>query len=248
MKVLAVIPARYASTRFPAKLLANKTGKYLIQHVYQQVCLAKRLDRVLIAADDQRIGDACDSFGANWQMTRTDHQSGTDRIAEVASKIKADIIVNVQGDEPEIDPTHIDLLIELMQNDPDASMATLAAPIDATTNEGKADLVNPNVVKLVMGLDKRALYFSRSCIPFNRDKSETKGLYRRHLGIYAYRYDALLKLSTLPQTILEKTEKLEQLRALENGMKILVGDVDHPAVGIDTPEQYEEFVNRYQNK
>ena len=239
MPVIAVIPARYDSSRFPGKPLAQATGKYLIQHVWEQVRRAARIDQVLVATDDERIRRACGEFGAQAVMTRRDHQSGTDRIAEVAAGIAADIVVNVQGDEPEIDPAVIDKAVELLRRDQQADLSTLCAPFGADEA-----IDNPNVVKVVTGLNGRALYFSRWPIPFNRDGQSAKTLYRKHLGLYAYRREALLRFARLPASPLEKTEKLEQLRALENGMTIVVGEVSHPAVGIDTPEQYAEFVKR----
>ena len=240
MGIIAIIPARFASTRFPGKLLANKTGKYLIQHVYEQVCRARNVESVLIATDDPRIACACDEFDAPRQMTRSDHQSGTDRIAEVAATLQADIIVNVQGDEPEIAPENIDRVIELLQNDPYADMATLAAKF----NRGE-DLHDPNIVKVVVNQKGHALYFSRHAIPYHRDSANTD-IYRKHIGIYAYRREMLLRLAQTSPTPLEQAEKLEQLRALENNMVIAVADVEHHAVGIDTPQQYEEFVIRMQ--
>ena len=220
----------------------DRTGKPLIQHVYEQVCQAELIDKVLVATDDQRIGVACDAFGASWQMTREDHCSGTDRIAEVAQGMDADIIINVQGDEPEIDPAQIDLTVKLLRDDNSCDMSTLAAPL-----ANQKDRENPNIVKVVRDLRGRALYFSRSLIPYQRtDGNEVGGaVYLRHLGIYGYRQDILLRLSELEPTPLEKCERLEQLRALENGISIGVGIVEHPAEGIDTPEQYEAFVARY---
>ena len=237
MKVIAVIPARYASTRLPGKPLAKKTGKYLIQHVFEQVRQANLIDGILIATDDSRISSACKEFGAISQMTSPDHPSGTDRIAEVACDLDADIIVNIQADEPQIDPKHIDLLVELLQTDSQADMATLAAPF------GPQDrLDNPNIVKVVIDCQGRALYFSRSCIPYE-PKPDHPGLsHHKHIGIYAYRKQALLTLSRLKPSPLERIEKLEQLRALENGLTIAVALVEHHAVGIDTPQQYEDFV------
>ncbi len=245
MNVVAVIPARYASSRFPGKLLAKETGKYLIEHVYEQVCQAGLVDRVLIATDDRRIGQASDEFGAPWRMTRTDHISGTDRIAEVAGSLEADIIVNVQGDEPEIEPESIDQMIELLRGDDRADMATLAAPFPPGEDE---DVNNPNVVKVVVDRNGHALYFSRWPIPYQRDEKDNKPLYRKHLGVYAYRREVLARLSKLEPTPLEKAEKLEQLRALENGIVIAVGQVDRSAEGIDTSEQYSKFVKRYKSR
>ncbi len=254
MRIVSVIPARYGSTRFPGKLLAKKTGKYLIQHVYEQVKQAKMVNSVLIATDDCRIGDACDEFGCPWKMTRNDHISGTDRIAEVAHDLDADIIINVQGDEPDIDPKNIDILARLLTSDNKADMATLSATIKTTGPANNCQeilanpdcqLNNPNVVKLITDINNHAIYFSRWPIPFNRDGGATSVVYRKHIGIYAYRKEALLKLSILSPTPLELSEKLEQLRAIENGMTIAVGNVEHLAVGIDTPQQYEDFVNSY---
>jgi len=242
VSVIAVIPARYGSSRFPGKLLARETGKFLIQHVYERVCLSKSLNRVLIATDDERIGRACDGFSAEWRMTRLEHPSGTDRIAEAAGNLETDILVNVQGDEPEIEPENIDVLVELLRRDTCAEMATLCSPIREAE-----EVDNPNVVKVVCSQAGRALYFSRYPIPYYRgDGGVSQPIRRKHLGIYAYRKESLLKLSRLSPTPLELAEKLEQLRALENGMTIAVGEVEHPAVGIDTPEQYAEFVKRYQ--
>jgi 3-deoxy-manno-octulosonate cytidylyltransferase (CMP-KDO synthetase) len=241
MKVIACIPARYSSTRFPGKVLAKETGKYLIQHTYEKACMANLPEMVLIAADDQKVFDAVISFGAQCVMTSPKHQSGTDRIAEAVKDIDAEIIVNVQGDEPEIDPANIDYLAQLLIDNPDAQMATLVTPI--TTLEQVTD---PNVVKVVLDNTGRAIYFSRSPIPYDREnpvKPKTDH-YLRHIGIYAYRMDFLQKYTTLKQTPLEKTEKLEQLRVIENGFAIMVGIVKQVADGIDTPEQYAEFVKR----
>lgn len=245
VKVIACIPARYGSTRFGAKVLAKDTGKYLIQHTYEQACKAKLLEKVIIATDDERIVAACDSFGGECVMTSAEHQSGTDRIAEAVADIDADIVINVQGDEPEIDPKNIDYVAELLLNHADYPMATLAAEFQ--TPEQVAD---PNIVKVVLGCDGGAIYFSRSPIPYDRESGGIgpKELYLRHLGIYAYRKDFLLKIPAMAQTPLEKTEKLEQLRVLENGYGIVVGKVEHRCDGIDTPQQYAEFVKRCKKK
>ncbi|MCJ7692065.1 MAG: 3-deoxy-manno-octulosonate cytidylyltransferase [Sedimentisphaerales bacterium] len=245
MKVLACIPARYDSTRFPAKVLAKDTGKFLIQHTYERACLAKIPEKVIIAADDKKIADAAASFGAQCIMTSTSHKSGTDRIAQAVADIDTEIIINIQADEPEIDPQNIDALAKLLIDNPDCPMATLAA--DFQTPQQIAD---PNIVKVITNCSGRAIYFSRSPIPYDR---ETAGLgniklYLRHIGIYAYRKDFLLKITSLPQTQLEKTEKLEQLRAIENGFEILVAKVEHSCDGIDTPQQYADFVARYSDK
>lgn len=240
MDVAAVLPARYASSRFPGKLLARETGKYLIQHVYEQVCRARSIQSVIVATDDDRIGKACDEFGAPWVMTRSDHPSGTDRIAEASSSIRADVIVNVQGDEPEIEPANLDILTGLLKKHASADMATLAAPFAP-----QEEVANPNVVKVVMSKWGQALYFSRSVVPFHRDKDSEEPAYFKHLGVYAYRREMLMQFAQLKPTPLEQAEKLEQLRALEYGYAIALGIVEHVAAGIDTAEQYEAFVKRY---
>ena len=239
MAATVVIPARYGSTRFPAKILASETGKPLVQHVVERARLASRVREVLVATDDQRIVDALRPFETRCVMTSPDHQSGTDRIAEVARGLADEIVVNVQGDEPEIEPETIDALIARLESSDD-DMATAATPFPA-----QADVADPNLVKVVAGLDGRAIYFSRSVIPFWRDR--TSGLppaYYLHLGIYAYRREFLLQFSSWPPTPLERTEKLEQLRALEHGRSIYVLTVARATHGIDTAEQYEAFVKR----
>ena len=242
MKIVVCIPARYASTRFPAKILANDTGKYLIEHTYEQACKAHLAERVIIAADDRRIVEAARSFGAECVLTSPEHNSGTDRIAEAVAELDVDMVINVQGDEPEIDPNHINALGELLVDNPDYSMATLSSGFRSAEQ-----VADPNVVKVVTDTQGRALYFSRHPIPYDREAGGLgpTDLYQRHIGIYAYRKDFLLKITALPQTPLEKLEKLEQLRALENGYGILVGRVEHIAEGIDTPEQYAAFVARH---
>jgi 3-deoxy-manno-octulosonate cytidylyltransferase (CMP-KDO synthetase) len=244
VKIIACIPARYGSTRFPAKVLAKDTGKFLIQHTWERACLAKLPEKVIIAADDKRIADAAKSFGAECIMTSEDCASGTDRVAEAVADIDADIIVNLQADEPEIDPKHIDFVARLLVDHQHAPMATLAADF-----QNPEQIADPNIVKVITDEAGRAIYFSRAPIPYDREGcgiGET-GQYLRHLGIYAYRKDFLLKITALPQTRLEKIEKLEQLRAIENGFEILVGKVGHTHDGIDTPEQYAAFVKRYKN-
>ncbi len=241
MKAAIIIPARYASSRLPGKPLLRATGKYLIQHCYEQALLAECADRVIVATDDERIADAVRSFGAEVAMTRGDHVSGTDRIAEVAESLDAEIIVNLQGDEPQFDPAGLDLLVALIAES-DAPMATLAVPIrDEATHR------NPNIVKVVCAGDGRALYFSRSPIPMVRDGSPdfTGDLFLQHLGVYAYRRDTLLSLARTPAHPLELAEKLEQLRALANGIAIRVGIVPVGHRGIDTPEDYAEFVKSF---
>lgn len=242
MHVVAVIPARYASSRFPGKLLANDTGRSMLEHVYRQVTRCKRVDEVMIATDDDRIYTECQRFGAKVVMTRQDHTCGTDRIAEALMGYDVDLVINVQGDEPEILPTSIDKLVEIMVDDAGAQMGTLAACF----GEGD-DIDNRNVVKVVQSVSGRALYFSRSVVPFHRidgDAPETP-IYYRHIGLYAYRKAVLMALSKLAPTPLEQAERLEQLRALENDISIAIGLIDHGAEGIDTREQYKTFVERY---
>jgi 3-deoxy-manno-octulosonate cytidylyltransferase (CMP-KDO synthetase) len=245
VKVIGCIPARYGSTRFAAKVLAKDTGKYLIQHTYERALQAGLLEQIIIATDDQRVVQACKSFGAECVLTSAEHQSGTDRIAEAVADIDVDIVVNLQGDEPEIDPDNIDYVARLLVDSPDYPMSTLAA--EFSRPEQVAD---PNIVKVVLDRSGRAIYFSRAPIPYDREEAGIGELnqYLRHLGIYAYRKEFLLKYTTLPQTPLEKIEKLEQLRALENGYSILVGKVQHICDGIDTPEQYAAFVRRVKQR
>jgi 3-deoxy-manno-octulosonate cytidylyltransferase (CMP-KDO synthetase) len=236
-----VIPARYGSTRFPAKILASETGKPLVQHVVDRAKRALRVREVIVATDDQRIVDALRPFETRCVMTSPAHQSGTDRIAEVARGLGDDIIVNVQGDEPEIEPEIIDALVERLESTTD-DMATAATAF----REGM-DVADPNLVKVVSGIDGRAIYFSRSPVPFWRDRTGGPApTYYLHLGIYAYRREFLLQFSSWPPTFLESTEKLEQLRALEHGRSIYVLTVDRATHGIDTAEQYADFVRRSQ--
>jgi 3-deoxy-manno-octulosonate cytidylyltransferase (CMP-KDO synthetase) len=292
VKVVAVIPARYGSTRFAGKVLAKDTGKFLVQHTYERACAAKLPEKVIIAADDQRVVDAAESFGAECILTSPDCASGTDRIAEAVRKLSAgrytlnanDIVVNLQADEPEIDPANIDKVARLLIDNPDCPMATLAANF-----QNRQQVKDPNIVKVVIsscGKERvdscsplsrgqvypcesrgrndnthdaihntqyeigRAIYFSRAPIPYDREKASIGKTeqYLRHIGIYAYRKEFLLRITALPQTPLEKIEKLEQLRAVENGFPILVGKVKHTCDGIDTLEQYAEFVKRYKRK
>lgn len=245
MKILACIPARYGSTRLAGKVLAKDTGKFLIQHTYERACLAKLPEKVIIAADDERIAAAADTFGAECILTSAEHKSGTDRIAEAVKDMDVEIVINLQADEPEIDPQSIDYLAELLVKNPDYQMATLAA--DFQTAEQIAD---PNIVKVIIDSNGRAIYFSRAPIPYDREESGVGKVqqYLRHIGIYAYRREFLLKITALPQTKLEKIEKLEQLRAIEHSFPILVGKVQHVCDGIDTPQQYAEFVKRYNER
>jgi 3-deoxy-manno-octulosonate cytidylyltransferase (CMP-KDO synthetase) len=245
VNIVAVIPARFSSTRFAGKVLAKDTGKFLIQHTYERACAAKLPEKVIIAADDEKVVAAAKTFGAECILTSVEHQSGTDRIAEAVADMDVEIAVNLQADEPEIDPDNIDHLAQLLIDSPDCPMATLAA--DFQNAEQVAD---PNIVKAITDCNHRAIYFSRAPIPYDREKSGIGDVqqYLRHIGIYAYRKKFLLEITALPQTPLEKVEKLEQLRAIENGYSILVGKVEHTCDGIDTPEQYAEFVERYEKK
>ncbi len=242
MKIVVVLPARFSSTRFAAKVLAKDTGKFLIQHTYEQACLAKLPEKVIIAADDEKVVAAAETFGAECILTSVEHKSGTDRIAEAVADMDVDIVVNLQADEPEIEPDNIDYLARLLIDNPDYPMATLSAEF-----QNAEQVADPNIVKVITDCNNSAIYFSRFPIPYDREKSGVGNVqqYLRHLGIYAYRKEFLLKITLLPQTPLEKIEKLEQLRAIENGYKILVGKVKHTCDGIDTPEQYAEFVARY---
>ncbi len=243
MRVAIVIPARFASSRLPGKPLLRETGKYLIQHVYERACEAKCASDVIVATDDDRIFSAVRDFGGRPVMTREDHASGTDRVAEVAAHLAADVIVNLQGDEPLLEPDTIDLLAELMR-DGTSDMATLAVPIaDAETYR------SPNVVKVVCDDHGRALYFSRSPIPMVRDGEPDFAVrparFLQHLGIYAYRRNFLLQIASTPPHALEQSEKLEQLRVLGTGGVIRVGQVAHAHRGVDTPADYADFVRAY---
>ena len=237
MKVIAIIPARYASTRFPAKPLAMLGGKPIVQRVYEAV--AEAVERVVVATDDERIYDAVASFGGEVVMTSTEHQSGTDRCAEAYEKLgsKADIVINVQGDEPFIEPEQIENLIKCFDNNA-IDIATLVKPFSA--KDSIEALENPNSPKVVLNGANEAIYFSRSVIPYLRGVERSEWLkhhtFYKHIGIYAFRADVLCKVARLPQTPLEKAEKLEQLRWLESGYKIGVGVTDIETIGIDTPE------------
>jgi len=229
-QVTVIIPARWASTRFPGKPLVKLRGKPLVQHVWERAGRAKLVDRLIVATDDMRIAEAAFAFGAEVALTSSKHPTGTDRLAEVASKLKsAPIILNVQGDEPDIAPSTIDRLAQALQDDPALGMVTAANPIT-----DRSDIGNPNVVKVVADLAGRALYFSRSVIPHDRDgRGGIK--YLRHQGIYGYRRKVLLDFVKWKPTPLEKAEKLEQLRALEHGVSIGVIVVKKGSVGVDVP-------------
>jgi 3-deoxy-manno-octulosonate cytidylyltransferase (CMP-KDO synthetase) len=239
-----VIPARFGSSRFPAKILASSTGRPLVQHVVDQALKCRRVRQVLVATDDARIVEALRPFATATVMTSPAHQSGTDRIAEVARTLDDEIVVNVQGDEPEIEPEVIDNLIGLLSENRSAGMATALTPFP----DG-ADVNDPNLVKIVSGVDGRAVYFSRSPVPFRREANNpANAAYHLHLGIYAYRRDFLLRYASWPPTPLELTEKLEQLRVLERGGEIRVLTVRRATHGIDTPQQYDAFVARFNGR
>lgn len=246
-RVAAIIPARYNATRFPGKPLVLLKGKPLIQHVYEHASRASLVNSILVATDDQRIYDTVINFGGRVVMTAGSHESGTDRIAEAAAHIECDYVINVQGDEPFIEPQMIDDVIDLLYNDDNVSISTLAKRV-TDVNE----IFSPHVVKVVMDDDGYALYFSRAPIPYHRDEFLESGVMSRelqveqinicnlefykHIGIYGYRKEALIKFSSLKQCRLEKIEKLEQLRALNAGMKIKVKETQYDTFGIDTIE------------
>lgn len=234
-KVLAVIPARHASTRFPGKPLATIAGRPMIQHVLERVRQAQQISRAVVATEDERIKKAVETFGGEAVITRPDHRTGTDRVAEVAIHIQADVYVNVQGDEPLIDPGTIDSLVEAMLENPDTHIATPCAAINQPS-----DIMDPNIVKVVRDFDGNALYFSRAPIPWVRDTNQgTAARHWKHLGLYAFRRDALLEFPTLPPGELERVEQLEQLRWLENGFRIGLVETDYDAVSVDVPSDVE---------
>ncbi len=233
--VTIVIPARYAATRFPGKPLAELWGKPLLQHVYLRARQVQTADQVLIATDDLRIARAARGFGAEVVMTRGDHPSGTDRVAEVAAGMVTDLVVNVQGDEPLIHPGDIEAAVAPLLADESIPMGTLCSPLETTE-----ELANPNVVKVVFDRTGAALYFSRLPIPFVRDHGAEATRYR-HIGLYVYRRDFLLQLGQLAPTPLEQAEKLEQLRVLEHGYKLHVTVVPHTSPGVDTPADLERL-------
>jgi 3-deoxy-manno-octulosonate cytidylyltransferase (CMP-KDO synthetase) len=256
MRTIGVIPARLASSRLPRKLLLAQTGKPLLQYAWEAACRANELSEVIIASDSEEITSVARGFGARVEMTG-EHPSGTDRIAEVVKRAcpDADLIVNVQGDEPDLNPENINKLVRLISGRPEVEMATLATPIYSLSV-----LHDPSCVKVVRASNGKALYFSRATIPFLRDGTpedlldiqDASGMpltpWLLHLGIYAYRRDFLLKLTRMPPSKLEQLEKLEQLRALESGASILVQIVSERSVGIDTPADYAQFVVRHSRK
>jgi 3-deoxy-manno-octulosonate cytidylyltransferase (CMP-KDO synthetase) len=231
-RVVVVIPARYGSTRLPGKPLVTLAGKPMIQRVYERVKLARRVDRIIVATDDERIVKAVEAFGGEARMTRADHRTGTERVAEVAAHEAGEVFVNVQGDEPLLDPVAVDAAVNSLLEEPAASISTVATPIRAP-----ADIMDPNVVKTVLDFDGNALYFSRAPIPWVRDiASKIQVRHLKHLGLYVFQRDALLEYPTLPQGELERIEQLEQLRWMEYGWKIRVAEVEHDAISVDVPE------------
>ncbi|GEM68945.1 3-deoxy-manno-octulosonate cytidylyltransferase [Sphingobacterium mizutaii NBRC 14946 = DSM 11724] len=247
MKVIGIIPARYDSTRFPGKPLVDIAGMTMIQRVYNQVKHAASLNEVVVATDDQRIFDHVKSFAGNVVMTSKDHQSGTDRCAEVINNISGfDIAINIQGDEPFIDPQQIDLLVSCFQR-PEVEIATLVRPINEL-----ADLENVNKPKVVLNQKNEALYFSRQPIPYMRgtDIKEwlSKETYYNHIGIYGFKVETLKDLAKLPISKLEKTESLEQLRWLDNGYRIQTAISNHINDAIDSPEDLQDILKKYFSK
>ena len=238
MKTIGVIPARFASTRFPAKVLANIAGKPMVRHVWEKASLCKELDEVLIACDHPEVFKAAQNFKARVVMTDPKHPSGSDRIAEAVKDLNVDIVINIQGDEPFFNPLAIDALAVLLKQDTKVLMGTVIKPI---TDE--ADIANPNVVKCVVDDQGFALYFSRSPIPYHRNKNtswETKNY--KHLGLYAYRKDFLTEFTHWPKGALESIEELEQLRVLERGVKIKTTVTTHESMAVDTPQDLQKAI------
>lgn len=240
MKLIAMIPARYGATRFPAKLMQDLCGKPVIVHTYQRVADTNLFDQVYVVTDDDRRENAIREVGGKVIRSQKEHNSGSDRLAEASKDLEVDIIVNVQGDEPFTDKENLQKVIDIFANDPQKNIA-VASLMERITHPD--DIANPNNVKVVVNKFNEALYFSRSVIPFPRD-TNTKVPYYKHIGIYAYRKDALQQFTQLPPSLLEETEKLEQLRYLENGFKIRLTVTDIPTIGIDTPEDLEKARKR----
>jgi 3-deoxy-manno-octulosonate cytidylyltransferase (CMP-KDO synthetase) len=252
MKITAVIPARYASTRFPGKALADIGGRPMIQHVYERTAQSRLVSRVIVATDDLRIAEAVNMIGGEAVMTSTSHETGTDRLAEVAAGLDSDIVVNVQGDEPLIEPAMIDQALQPFLEEPGLMMGTVKTRIKCLH-----DFLSPNVVKVVTNNRGDALYFSRSPLPFFRDKWKDlkdesfcsgKLLCYKHVGLYVYRRDFLLKYAAMPATFLEISEKLEQLRAIENGINIRVVETEFESVGVDTPDDLIKAQEQYHKR
>lgn len=237
--ITVIIPARYGSTRLPGKPLVDLAGKPMVQHVYERASKAQHVDRVLVATDDQRVVDVVKHFGGEAVMTPAELPSGTDRAAYVAHKLdSASIIVNVQGDEPLLDPAMVDQALQPLLDDSTIRVGTLA-----TRSDSAEEFLNPNVVKVVLDEQGYALYFSRAPIPFHRDNKTFDGFYK-HIGLYVYRKEVLLQCTTLPETDLERYEKLEQLRLLQHGFKIRVAVTEGDTIPVDTPEDVERVKAR----
>lgn len=248
MKITAIIPARFASTRFPGKALADIMGKPMVQHVYERTARAGLVSEVIVATDDERVAEAVSAFGGRVEMTAKEHETGTDRLAEVAARIDADLIVNVQGDEPLIEPAMIDQAIAPLAQSAAVRMGTLKSRVRSLH-----DFLSPNVVKVVADAEGFALYFSRSPLPNFRDKwndlkdeafASGRLLCYKHVGLYVYRRDFLMEFARMAPTPLEQAEKLEQLRALENGCKIKVVETEYESIGVDTPNDLEKVVEK----
>jgi 3-deoxy-manno-octulosonate cytidylyltransferase (CMP-KDO synthetase) len=251
MRVIGVIPARYSSQRLPAKPLVDLLGKTMVQRVYEQAIKAERLDQVVVATDDDRIAKVVRSFGGHVVLTSPDIKSGSDRVAAVAQQIQGDIYLNIQGDEPLIAPEMIDQAACVLLEDPLANVGTLAKKI-----ESSADLINPSVVKVILDKNSYALYFSRSAIPHVRDEIDParwlgRASFLKHIGLYVFRKDFLIRFSAMSESSLEQSEKLEQLRILENGYRIKVGLTQHDSIPVDTHADVDrilEIMRAQQNK
>ncbi|MEW6359433.1 MAG: 3-deoxy-manno-octulosonate cytidylyltransferase [Planctomycetota bacterium] len=247
-RAVAIIPARFASTRLPGKAILpeikEKTGKYLIEHVYSRIRQATGISRVIIATDHPKIKQVVEGFGGEAVMTSPECQSGTDRVAEVAANLDVDIVVNVQGDEPEVHPEMVDAVVRLLREDPGAAMATLAHRV-----ADLRELADPNAVKVIVNIDGYAIYFSRYPIPYIRESPAQLHVedfpYLKHIGMYAYRKDFLMTYTKLRPSRLEQAEKLEQLRAIENGYRIKVAETPHRSIGVDTPEDMKAFIEKF---
>jgi len=248
MKFIAIIPARYASTRFPGKPLVDIQGKPMVQHVYEKAVASGLFEKVIVATDDERIQQTVIGFGGAVVMTNSNHQSGTDRCGEVINLLEKeyDVVVNIQGDEPFIHQSQLEELTDLFKSTP-AQIGTLKKRL---SNVG--DVFNPNVVKVVAGIDKRALYFSRNPIPYVRDSDQSDWLSKqqffKHLGLYGYKSEVLKELVKLEPSELEKSESLEQLRWLENGYSIFISETHHESIGIDTPEDLKKNISSLPSK
>ncbi len=243
-KSAIVIPARYASTRFPGKPLIDIQGKTMIQRVYEQACKSELATQVIVATDDERIFDHVQSFDGEVIMTSSSHKTGTERCAEVATSLEADIIINVQGDEPFIAPEQIDLLIDFLNKKPQFAIGTLAKRLELYE-----ELCNPNTVKVILNQLEEAIYFSRHPIPFSRDDAPenwlTQHTYYKHIGMYGYRRDTLLHIAQLTPTPLEQAESLEQLRWMENGIRIGITTTNLDTISIDTPEDLSRIMSEF---